>query len=876
MRKALLIFFILIFSLLLISCGECEHQWSDATCAAPKTCALCGVTEGAASGHSFGEWSVTKEPTCAEDGSKSRACICGETETEKIAASHDLTSHEEKPATCSAAGYKAYESCSRCDYTTFEEIPALPHDTVEHLGKFSTCTEVGHDPYVTCKNCSYTTYKAKPLLPHHTVEHLGKFSTCTEVGHDPYVTCKNCSYTTYKAKPLLPHHTVEHDGKPASCTEIGYKPYVTCKNCSYTTYEEIPMEKHDYNSVTVPPTCTGEGYVTYTCKNCPHSYVEKIPPHGHTWGEWFISEEITSESNGQMRRNCVNCDGFETKPIGIVASGNIGATNPGDATYTIYEDGTFKLSGSGETASCGWNGASQPFKNYRSSVTRVIIAEGITKVGIGTFSYLPNLEYAYIPSTISVFPQNLFMDSFAKNVTSFTIPANITRIEICALGRYNQSNALFTDIIIENPNVTFQAANDNGGTPYIFVNAYASRCSELTIYSYGASNNVSKYAEQYGLRYVDLSTTVLGTVDNISYNCFEGVLTLNAKDASAPVALTAAPWLDRISKSDITEIVINAGIDSIPTGFFKDYTALTSVTLPKTLTTVGSEAFATSSGCSTALTLNLPDALTTLASDFLSGRSAVTVNGFKGTPLDSFSQSGVKLNLKKALKILLIGNSLSLDAADCLAANTPSQLYNIIKSMVGDDVYVQIGALYSGAKTAGWHATVAESNAEAYGFYVISDDTDGLWRGYSGYTSAMGLSYDTWDIVTIQPYASETSTGVGSTSDTDAKPEKTNPVKIQKFYPLSASLPYLLDHIDKYCSGAKVYYYLTWSSSQTPELNHNAAQYDKMLGVAKTALGYVGTESGKGFDGFIPFGTAIQNERSTYLVLQYYLTGNDS
>ena len=48
-------------------CGECGdsllaalpangHRWLDATCIAPQTCAVCGATQGAAAGHSWGAW----------------------------------------------------------------------------------------------------------------------------------------------------------------------------------------------------------------------------------------------------------------------------------------------------------------------------------------------------------------------------------------------------------------------------------------------------------------------------------------------------------------------------------------------------------------------------------------------------------------------------------------------------------------------------------------------------------------------------------------------------------------------------------------------------------------------------------------------------
>jgi hypothetical protein len=54
-----------------------------------KKCSVCGEIlvaqeEIAAKGHSFGEWSVTKEPTRKEAGEETRSCACGETETREI------------------------------------------------------------------------------------------------------------------------------------------------------------------------------------------------------------------------------------------------------------------------------------------------------------------------------------------------------------------------------------------------------------------------------------------------------------------------------------------------------------------------------------------------------------------------------------------------------------------------------------------------------------------------------------------------------------------------------------------------------------------------------------------------------------------------
>ena len=70
---------------------------------------------------------------------------------------HDLIRHEGKAATCTVKGWEAYDTCSRCDYTTYKEIPALGHKYVSSVTQQPTCTEKGVRTYV-CQNDSSHTY----------------------------------------------------------------------------------------------------------------------------------------------------------------------------------------------------------------------------------------------------------------------------------------------------------------------------------------------------------------------------------------------------------------------------------------------------------------------------------------------------------------------------------------------------------------------------------------------------------------------------------------------------------------------------------------------------------------------------------------------
>ena len=81
-------------------------------------------------------------------------------------------------------GWDAYESCSRCDYSTYSEIPALGHEIERVIGQKPTCTEGGWDPYEACmrEGCDYNERVEKPALDHKLLHYDGQAPTCTSTG----------------------------------------------------------------------------------------------------------------------------------------------------------------------------------------------------------------------------------------------------------------------------------------------------------------------------------------------------------------------------------------------------------------------------------------------------------------------------------------------------------------------------------------------------------------------------------------------------------------------------------------------------------------------------------------------------------------------
>ena len=281
-----------------------------ATCSAKAVCVTCGAEYGEKDPNNHAlEQHAAKAPTCTEIGwdAYDTCSRCDYTTYAELPAlNHDLEQHEAKAPTCTETGWDAYETCSRCDYTTRKELPALNHDLKQYAAKAPTCTEKGWNAYETCSRCDYTTYTELTALNHDLVQHEAQAATCTKPGWNAYETCSRCDYTTYAEQPALKHNLVRHAAKAPTCTEKGWSAYETCSRCDHTTYAELPALNHDYQAVTVAPTCETDGYTVFTCSRCNDSYTaDPTDKLGHQFGAWSPNG-TGSQSAGCLRQGCAH------------------------------------------------------------------------------------------------------------------------------------------------------------------------------------------------------------------------------------------------------------------------------------------------------------------------------------------------------------------------------------------------------------------------------------------------------------------------------------------------------------------------------------------------------------------------------------------
>ena len=100
--------------------------------------------------------------------------------------------------TCTGKGVKAF-TCTVCQTATkTEDIPALNHDKIQHNAQAPTCTEKGWESYETCSRCYYTTYLELPATGVHNwnIGEITTEPTCTGKGVKTF-TCTVCTTTTY-------------------------------------------------------------------------------------------------------------------------------------------------------------------------------------------------------------------------------------------------------------------------------------------------------------------------------------------------------------------------------------------------------------------------------------------------------------------------------------------------------------------------------------------------------------------------------------------------------------------------------------------------------------------------------------------------------
>ena len=192
-----------------------SHKYADTVVAPTCTtggytlhkCSVCGTSykdnTTKATGHSYGNSVVTKQPTCTSEGTAIKTCTkCNATVTETIAKTSHKYADTVVAPTCTTGGYTLHK-CSVCgtsykDSTTKATGHSYGNSVVT---KQPTCTSEGTKTK-TCTKCNATVTEKLPAKGHTAVTDKGYPATCTTAGKTDGSHCSVCN-TVIKAQTVI-------------------------------------------------------------------------------------------------------------------------------------------------------------------------------------------------------------------------------------------------------------------------------------------------------------------------------------------------------------------------------------------------------------------------------------------------------------------------------------------------------------------------------------------------------------------------------------------------------------------------------------------------------------------------------------------------
>ena len=397
-------------------------------------CSVCGTSykdsTTKATGHSYGNSVVTKQPTCTAEGTKTKTCTkCNATVTETIAkTSHKYVDTVIAP-TCTTDGYTLHK-CSVCgtsykDNTTKATGHSYGNSVVT---KQPTCTSVG-TAIKTCTKCNATVTETIPKTSHKYTDTVVA-PTCTADGY----TLHKCSVCGTSYKDSITKATGHSYGnsvvtKQPTCTSEGTA-IKTCTKCNATVTEKLPAKGH--TAVTdkgYPATCTTAGKTDGShCSVCNTVIKAQtvINATGHKSSGWIVDKAASIGVKGSKHKECTVCKKvLETAEIPALSRISISKASVTLSTSTYAYDGKAKKPGvtvklNGKTLKNGTDYTASYSNNTKVGTAKVTITGKGNYTGSVSKTY--SIKNNFKKATVSGISTKAFT---GKNITqSITVKYN--------------------------------------------------------------------------------------------------------------------------------------------------------------------------------------------------------------------------------------------------------------------------------------------------------------------------------------------------------------------------------------------------------------------------------------------------------------------
>ena len=656
-------------------------------------------------GHSFTKYVSNNDATCTVDGTKSATCDheeCNKIDTvvdidSKLG--HDVEHHDAKAPTCTTIGWEAYDTCSRCSYTTYVEIEALGHTYGEWIiDKEATCTMDGMK-HRACTICEVVENRVIEMYGHNLIHHDRKAPTCTQIGWEAYDTCSRGDYTTYVEIEALGHTKSDWIiDEEATCTKDGSK-HKECTVC-HETLEALTidmlghsLEHHDAKA----PTCIDFGWEAYdTCSRCSYTTYVEIEATGHTMSDWIIDEEATCLEGGSKHKECTVCQETliidQINPLGhsftqYVSNNDATSTEDGTKTAICDRDGCNETDTITDEGSMLGHEYSTPVWNWNGN-------ESAT----ATFTCInceKDTHKETLPATITSVdktPATCTSDgvrTYTSKVTFGGIDYSMDKDETLTMLGHDYVPE-WNWISYESVEVTFTCSHDNSHSGSATITGDGISC-EITKSVTCTTDGIKTYtatAKFEGKDYTDQKTETINATghgnwnDNVCGNCgydaggskglnmvwnagnetfsVNGIGDCTANDIEIPATYNGYP---------VTEIGASA---------FKNYTNLHSIILPDSIISIGTSVF---EGCNHLIDVKIPDNVTSYGNSVFKNctmlESVVIGNGITVINRETFYQCVALTSITIPEGITLISDYAFYNCSVLSDVSLPSSLKSI-------------------------------------------------------------------------------------------------------------------------------------------------------------------------------------------------------